>query len=110
MLKLYFYHFENQITISIHEPLFSSKEQGKELFEQIEKSSNSYIGFISAQGHTVEISKYNKFVWLIEIPLQKKKGKYQIFLTPNKVKALIDDLYEGFNPLKINGLMFEKSK
>ncbi len=110
MLRMYFTDFDAQMSISIHDPLYAGCEQSLEIFDRIAENSNSMMGFISEQGHTVQFSKYNKFVWLVEIPLKHKKGKYQIFLTPNKVKSLIYDLHEGFNPLKINGLMFEKNK
>ncbi len=108
MLKLYFYDFNSKTQVSIHEPLESCLEQALEVFSGIKENSNSYLGIISAHDSTVQISKYNKFVWLIEIPHHKKKGSYKIFLTPNKVETLIKDLYKGFNPLKINGLIYEK--
>ncbi len=108
MLKIYFYDFENQIQLSIHEPLEASLEQTLEVYQSVSQNSNSYMGIISLQGHTVEFSKYNKFVWKVEIPHKRKKGSYQIFLTPTKLKNLIIELFEGKNPMKINGLMFEK--
>ncbi len=94
--------------VSIHEPMDAGLEQALEIYKWISQDSNSYMGLISKQGHTVEFSKYNKFVWKVEIPHKSKKGKYQIFLTPMKLKQLISDLFNGQNPMKINGLMFEK--
>ena len=108
MLQLYYFDATENQGISIHEPLFSSTEQALEIFEIIADDTNSFLGIISHNKYAVQFSKYNKFVWLVEIPHQTKKGCYQIFLTPNKAKNLIEDIYKGFNPLKINGLMFEQ--
>jgi len=110
MLKLYFQNYSKNFGVSIHQPLDCSMEQAIEVFEVLPQNDGSYFGIISENNITVQFSKYNKFVWLVEIPIPKRKGNYQIFFTPNKCKNLIKDLFLGFNPLKINGLMFEKNK
>lgn len=108
MLKLYFYNNDLKMAISSEDALYSSDSQALELLDLIDNNYNSYLVIFSANQMKVQFTKYNKFVWNIEIPHQSKNGSYQIFLTPNKAKRLIEDLYKGFNPLKINGLMFEK--
>ncbi len=110
MLQLYFTNYSNKINVSIHSPLEAVKEQALEIFDRLPQNDGSFMGIINENSQTVQISKYNKFVWLIEIPNAKRKGNYQIFLTPNKTRKLIEDLFNGFNPMKINGLFFEKNK
>lgn len=110
MLKIFLQNHSEKIHIPIHESLDASIEQTIDIFENLPQNDGSFLGLISVNGISVQLSKYNKFVWLIEIPVPRKKGMYQIFFTPNKTKKLIEELYQGIDPLKINGLTFEKNK
>ena len=108
MLKVFFQNFTNKMKVSIHKPLDAVLEQVLEVFEFLPQHDGSYLGIISEQEITIQFTKYNKFVWLIEIPIPEKKGSYQMFLTDHKCKRIITSIFEGINPLEINGLIFEK--
>ncbi|MCB9201772.1 MAG: hypothetical protein H6604_01810 [Flavobacteriales bacterium] len=108
MLEVYFWNYTDDIGVSVYKPLEASLEQALDIFTNLPERDGSYIGIVSEQGIKMQITKYNKFLWVLEIPVAEKKGKYQIFLTRNKVISLVKDLFDGFNPMKINGLDFEK--
>lgn len=109
MLKMYIYNYTHKVKVSIHKPLEASLEQALEVFDELPQTDGSYFGLINEKEICCQFSKYNKFIWLLEIPFPEKKGNYQIFLTPNKCKSIIHELFNGLDPLKIKGLIFESN-
>lgn len=93
----------------MYRPLEGSLEQVLDMFDHLPQNDGSYLGIYSAQDIHCIISKYNKFVWLMEIYPKGKKGVYQIFLTTTKTREVIKELFAGLNPLKINGLSYESN-
>ena len=58
-------------------------------------------------GNTIQISKYDRFLFLVEIPIYNEQGSYSILFTYYQVKQLIENIYRGFDPYNIQGLKFE---
>ena len=107
-MQVFFQNYLKGIHVSALHPLDAMKEQVLEIFKELPEDDGSFLGVINDDNITIQFSNYNRFVWLVDIPIITKKGSYQVFLTKKKCQDLIIGLFSGLNPLKINGLSFEK--
>ena len=65
------------------------------------------FGLVNQDGNTVQISKYDRFLFLVEIPVYEEQASYSTLFTYFQVKQLLINLYQGFDPYTIEGLKFE---
>lgn len=108
-MKVSFHNVNLEIEVAENAPLDASIEQVMDIFLHLPEDDGSFLTLINNDNIHTRFSKYNKFVWLVEIPVPMRKGIYQIFLTKRRCFILIEDIFNGVDPLSINGLMFEKN-
>lgn len=106
-MKIFFENYADDLTVETELPLEGSLSQAIEIFHNLPDYDGSYIGFENQAKNTVQISKYDRFLFLVEIPVYEEQASYSILFTYFKVKQLIIDLYNGFDPYTIKGLKFE---
>ncbi|WP_313578347.1 hypothetical protein [Chishuiella sp.] len=106
-MKIFFENYADDLLVETELPLEGSLEQAIEIFHNLPDYDGSYIGFVNRDGNTIQISKYDRFLFLVEIPIYNEQGSYSILFTYYQVKQLIENIYKGFDPYNIQGLKFE---
>jgi len=106
-VKIFFENYADDLTVETELPLEGSFSQAIEIFHNLPDYDGSYIGFVNQDRNTVQISKYDRFLFLVEIPVYEEQASYSTLFTYFQVKQLITDLYNGFDPYNIKGLKFE---
>ncbi len=107
-MYVFFQNYSQRIGVSSKNPLEGSVWQVLEIFEHLPEDDGSFLGLQNEDKASIQISKYNKYVWLIEMPVPEKGGSFQGFYTRIKVKEIIESLFNGLPFHKIPGLTFEK--
>lgn len=106
-MLLYLSDYTRKLHISQNAPLESSVWQAIEIFDALPENDGSFIGFLDQKLHTLHISKYNKYVWLIQVRQPHRSGSLQGYYTKYKCKRIISELYGGVPMHKVEGLTFE---
>lgn len=107
-MLLYFQDYTNNICVPTEAPLEASVWQALDIFNNISDDDGSYIGLVDEHQETLQFMKYNKYVWLIEIPKPHLGGSYQGYFTKNKCKKIISEIFDGLPLSQVSGLSFEK--
>ena len=106
-MKLFFDNITEQEKIPMDFPLDAVLDQALDLFEQLPRDDGSSFGIVNENNTVVQFSKYDKFLWLVEIPDTSKHGVYQAFLNQNQSIRLIENLFLGEDPFSVNEFKFE---
>ncbi|CAM3387434.1 hypothetical protein [uncultured Empedobacter sp.] len=108
MVKIFFENYADDLQVETELPLDGSLSQAIEIFHNLPDYDGSFIGLINRDGNTVQISKYDRFLFLVEIPVYHEQASYSTLFTYFQVMQLLHDLYKGFDPYNIKGLKFEQ--
>ena len=106
-MKIFFENYADNLVVETDFPLEGSVEQAIEIFHSLPDYDGSFIGFVNNDGNTVQISKFDRFLFLVEIPVYEQNGAYTKLFHYQQVRNLIDYLYQGFDPYDIPDLKFE---
>lgn len=100
-MKLYYENITEEEKISVDFPLESSVEQALDVFENLPQYDGSSFGLVDENSLIVHFEKFNKFMWLIEIPMLSENGSYQAICNINQCKKLIKELFNDTDPFSI---------
>ena len=106
-MKIFFENYADDLIVETELPLEGSLQQAIEIFHNLPDYDGSYIGLVNQDGNTVQISKYDRFLFLVEIPVYEEQASYSTLFTYLQVKELLINLYQGFDPYEISNLKFE---
>jgi len=106
-MKVFFFNTRTQEEIPDSQALEASVEQALEIFEKLPQDGGSFLGIINEDAIHIQFRKYNRFMWLIEIPVVTKNGNFVYVCHKDKCKRIIDQLFEGIDPLLLAEFTFE---
>lgn len=106
-MKIFFENYADEIFVETDFPLEGSLEQAVDIFHNLPDYDGSFIGFVNQDGNTVQISKYDRFLFMVEIPVYDQDASYYKLFNYFQVRNLIDHLFNGFDPYDIPDLKFE---
>ncbi|WP_322970234.1 hypothetical protein [Faecalibacter sp. LW9] len=106
-MKIFFENYADEIFVETDFPLEGSLEQAVDIFHNLPDYDGSFIGFVNKDGNTVQISKYDRFLFLVEIPVDDQNASYYKLFNYYQARNLIDHLFNGFDPYNIPDLKFE---
>lgn|SRR5690554_2633074 len=107
-MRLFFKDFTNKIYVTRQEALESSVWQALDIFNSLPEEDGSFMGIVDENNEALKFAKYNKYVWLIEIPKPDLGGSYQGYFTKNKCRKIISEVFAGLPLSQVTGLSFEK--
>ncbi len=107
-MKIFFENYADDLNVETELPLEGSLEQAIEIFHNLPDYDGSFIGLVNRDGNTVQISKYDRFLFLIEIPLYEQHAAYSTLFTYFQVMNLFKQLFQGFDPYTIPNLKYEQ--
>ncbi|MFA7447724.1 MAG: hypothetical protein WCY77_04745 [Weeksellaceae bacterium] len=108
-MKLFYENISARDRVSRQSALESSLEQALEVFEYLPEDDGSSMGFIHEDNIVIQILKYNRFLWLIEIPVFAENGAFQATCNRNQCKRIIARLFSGDDPFSICDFKFESN-
>lgn|SRR5690554_2360523 len=100
-MKLFFENVTQSEKVPLDFPLEAVLEQALEVFESLPEDDGSVMGIVTEQEVVLQFSKYNKFMWLVEIPDMSKHGVHQSICNPNQCVRLIEKLFSGADPFSV---------
>lgn len=106
-MKIFFENYADNLLVETNFPLEGSLEQAVDIFHNLPDYDGSFIGFVNEDGNTVQISKYDRFLFLVEIPVEDQDASYYKLFNYYQIKNLIEHLFNGFDPYDIPDLKFE---
>ncbi len=106
-MKLFFENITEDMKVPMDFPLEAIFEQALEIFDQLPQDDGSTFGIVNDQEIVVQFSKYNKFMWLVEIPDVSKHGIHQAICNQNQCVRIIEDLFSGADAMSVTEFKFE---
>lgn len=106
-MKLFFENISQSERIPVEQPLEAAFEQALDVFELLPEDDGSSFGLITDRNVVIQISKYNRFMWLVEIPEPEKNGSWQAICNRNRVKRALKELFEEKDPFLVCDFKFE---
>lgn len=106
-MKLFFENISEQMKVPVDFPLDAVLEQALDIFEQLPEDDGSTFGIVNDNNIVLQFSKFNKFLWLVEIPDIPKNGIHQAFCNRNQCIRLIEDVFSGADPFTLLEFKFE---
>lgn len=106
-MKLFFENISQSESISVKQPLEAAIEQALDVFERLPEDDGSSFGLITNRDVIIQISKFNRFMWLVEIPEPEKKGSWQAVCNRNQVKRALKELFDERDPFLVCDFKFE---
>lgn len=106
-MKVFFENLTQNTKIPIDFPLEAVKEQALEIFQSLPEDDGSYFGLVNDSGGVLQFSKYNRFMWLVEIPDMANHGYFQSICNKNQCEKLIFSVFEGVDPMEVYPFKFE---
>lgn len=106
-MKLFFENISDDVKVPMDFPLDAVLEQAWEIFEDLPEDDGSTFGIVNEKNVVVQFSKYNKFMWLVEIPDVSKHGVHQAICNRNQCLRIIEDLFSGADPFSVCEFKFE---
>jgi len=107
-MRLYFQDYNKKLCVPTASPLEASVWQALDIFNNLSEDDGSMIGLVDDENEALQFMKYNKYVWLIEIPKPELGGSYQGYFTKNKCRKIISEIFAGLPLSQVTGLSFEK--
>lgn len=106
-MKLFFENITQNERIPVETALDAVIEQALDVFKQLPEDDGSFFGLITESAIIIQFSKFNRFMWLAEIPDKEKQGSWQAVCNKNQVKRILKELFEGVNPFSVCEFKFE---
>lgn len=106
-MKLFFENITDNMKIPMDFPLDAVLEQAMDIFEQLPEDDGSSFGIVNDKNIVIQFSKYNKFLWLVEIPDMSRNGIHQSFCNRHQCIRLIEDIFSGADPFTLSEFKFE---
>ncbi len=106
-MKVFFENISEYMKVSIDFPLDAVLEQALDIFEQLPEDDGSSFGVVNENNMVIQFSKFNKFLWLIEIPDISRNGIHQTHCNRNQCIRLIEDIFSGADPFTLSEFKFE---
>jgi|SRR5690606_3956442 len=106
-MRLFFENISEQVKVPMDFPLDAVLEQAMEIFEQLPEDDGSTFGLVNEQEVVIQFSKYNKFLWLVEIPDMSRNGIHQTFCNRQQCIRFIEDVFSGADPFRLSEFKFE---
>ncbi|MDO5654826.1 MAG: hypothetical protein Q4G27_01655 [Flavobacteriaceae bacterium] len=107
-MRVYFQNYREKTGVPTGKPLYGSIWQVLDIFDNLPEEDGSFIGIVDDDDESLQFMKYNKYVWLIEIPKPDLGGSYQGYFTKNKCRKIILEIFDGLPLSQVAGLSFEK--
>lgn len=107
LMKLYYENITEEEKISLDFPLDACVEQALEVFENLPQSDGSSFGLVDENDTVIHFEKFNKFMWLVQIPELSKHGSHQAICNLNQCKKLIKGLFNGVDPFDMIDFEFK---
>lgn len=105
-MKLFFENIREDFKIPMDFPLEAVLEQALEIFEQLPEDDGSTFGIVNEQNTVVQFSKYNRFMWLVEIPDLPNHGVHQAISNRNQCIRILEDLFSGADAMSVAEFKF----
>lgn len=106
-MKLFFENISERVKVPVDFPLDAVLEQALDIFDQLPENDGSTFGIVNEGGTVIQFSKYNKFLWLVEIPDIPKNGIHQAFCNRYQCVRFIEDIFSGADPFTLSEFKFE---
>jgi len=106
-MKLFFENVTEDEKVPMDFPLEAVLEQVLDLFGQLPESDGSSFGLVTDSNLVIQFSKYNRFMWMVEIPEIIKMGVHRAILNKYQCVRLIEDLYTGADPFTVCEFKFK---
>ncbi len=81
--------------------------QTLDLMKSLSEDDGSFFGLITDKDLIIQFSKYNRFMWLIEIPAPEREGSWTAICNPVRLNKIIEDIFEDKNPFLLCDFKFE---
>ncbi|MXV38362.1 hypothetical protein GO491_06675 [Flavobacteriaceae bacterium Ap0902] len=107
-MQLFFKNHDQRTGVPMGRALESSLWQALEIFDDLPENDDSFLGLINSKKEVLKMMKYNKFVWLVEIPQPHKGGSYQGYYPRQRCREIMKDVFDNVEFKDIPGLKFEK--
>ena len=107
-MRIYFHNYKDKLSVNAEEALEASIWQAIDIFDNLPEDDGSFVGVVDENLESLQFMKYNKYVWLIEIPKPDLGGSYQGYFTKNKCRKIISEVFDGLPLSQVAGLSFEK--
>ena len=105
-MKLFFENITENVKVPMDFPLDAVLEQALEVFEELPEDDGSTFGIVNEQDIVVQFSKYNTFMWLVEIPDLPKHGVHQAICNRNQCIRILEDLFSGADAMSVAEFKF----
>ncbi len=106
-MKLFFENITEDFKVPMDFPLEAVLEQALEVYENLPEDDGSSFGIINDVNILVQFSKYNSFMWLVEIPDVSKHGVHQAICNRNQCIRIIEDLFSDADAMTVTQFKFE---
>lgn len=106
-MKLFFENISENLKVPVDFPLEAVLEQALDIFEQLPEDDGSSFGILNENNVVIQFNKYNKFLWLVEIPDIPKNGIHQAFCNRHQCVRLVEDIFSGADPFSLVEFKFE---
>jgi len=106
-MKLFYENVGKDERIPLDQALEASYEQVLDVFEQFPEDYDSVFGLITDEELAVSFSKYNRFLWQVEIPDNENQGVWRAVCNRNQLKRALKELFEEINPFLVCDFKFE---
>lgn len=106
-MKLFFENITEDVKVPMDFPLDAVLEQAIEIFEKLPEDDGSSFGIQTDENIAVQFSKYNQFLWLVEIPDVSKHGVHQAICNRNQCIRILEDLFSGVDAFSVTKFKFE---
>lgn len=107
-MRLFFKNYQNNLSISAKYALETSIWQALDIFDNLPENDDSFLGLINSENEVLKFSKYDKFLWIVEIPIPDKQGALQGYFTRPRCREIIKNVFNKIEFKDISGLKFEK--
>ncbi|MDK7374558.1 hypothetical protein QP519_03285 [Weeksella virosa] len=103
-MKVFFQNIADELEIPLESPLPCSFGQAIDIFHSMPDYDGSHIGFLTDKGTYLQVTKYDRFLFLIDIMDFENHQSHETLMHYQQVYQLIKDLFEGFDPYALPNL------
>ncbi|MFA5619948.1 MAG: hypothetical protein WDA08_06565 [Weeksellaceae bacterium] len=107
-MKLFFENITENNRVPVESPLEATLSQALEVFEFLPENDGSSMGIVNDEQVIFQISKFNRFLWLVEIPEESKEGSWQKICSQSRCRKIIEEIFQGVDLLQVYDFKFEK--
>ncbi len=107
-MKIFFQNIADELEVTIENPLECSLEQAIEIFHLMPDYDGSHVGFITDHSVIMQITKYDRFLFLIDLMDFNNQLSKEKLLHYQQVYDLILSVFDGYNPEEMDDLTIRK--